>query len=261
MGRIKKVVSVTPATPEHPCLMKSWLSAVWDLLFPVSCTICSASISRPDSALCPVCLENVRLISSPFCTVCGLEMESSAPGDHLCGSCLRKRPPFYSARAVARYQEPVSTLLHKLKYQGDTSVLPALQEVVNLFSVISIDHADRIIPVPLHRCRLRIRGFNQAKLLAELFFQGCREQLLLDCLERRQYTEPQTTLDGDARRKNLRQAFMVRKAEQIRGRTVFLVDDVYTTGTTVAECSKVLLAAGAHAVKVVTVARVVKRNM
>jgi len=252
---------VVYANPEHPCLMKRWFGAVRDLLFPLSCTICSASISTSGSALCTKCLEEIRLISSPLCTICGLEMVSSSPGDHLCGSCLRKKPPFHSARAVARYHEPVSTLLHNLKYQGDTSVLPALQEVVNLSSPVSIGHTDRIIPVPLHIHRLRSRGFNQAKLLAELFFQGYKEQLLLDCLERRQYTEPQTTLDGDARRKNLRQAFTVQKAEQIQGRTVFLVDDVYTTGTTVAECSKVLLAAGAHSVKVVTVARVVIRNV
>ncbi len=255
------MVSIMSATPEHPRLMKRWLSTVGDLLFPLSCTVCASSISAPCSALCMECLEDVRLICSPLCTVCGLEMESSATGDHLCGSCLRKKPPFHSARAVARYQEPVSTLLHKLKYQGDTSVLPALQEVVNLSSEISIENADRIIPVPLHVHRLRSRGFNQAKLLAELFFRGYREQLLLDCLKRRQYTVPQTTLDGDARRKNLRQAFMVQKAEQIQDRTVFLVDDVYTTGTTVAECSKVLLAAGAHSVRVVTVARVMIRNM
>ncbi len=242
---------------EHSSFMVKWLVVAQDLLFPLSCTICSLATSAPGSALCADCLEDVRLISSPLCTVCGLGMRNSTVGDHLCGSCLRKRPPFHSARAVAHYQEPVSTLLHNLKYQGDMSVLPALQAVVDLLPGMSIGEDDRIIPVPLHVRRLRARGFNQAKLLAELFFPENKNQILLDCLERSKHTEPQTKLDGVARRKNLRSAFAVHEAEQIKERTVFLVDDVLTTGTTVAECSKVLLAAGAGSVKVLTVARVV----
>ncbi len=256
MGKNKKVVSTTP---EHPSFIRKWLIGAQDLLFPLSCTICSATTSASGSALCADCLAQVTIVNSPLCTVCGLEMENSAAGDHLCGSCLRKKPPYDSARAVARYQEPVSTLLHTLKYQGDISVLPALQTVIDLLPQVPVGGSDRIIPVPLHIRRLRSRGFNQAKLLAELFFSDNREQILHDCLQRTQHTDPQTTLDGIARRKNLKGAFTVQKAEQIKGRSVFLVDDVFTTGTTVAECSKVLRAAGALSVQVLTVARVVVR--
>ncbi len=247
-------------TSEHSSFMVKWLGAAGDLLFPLSCTICSISTSASGLALCTNCLEEVRLISSPLCTICGLELENSTKGDHLCGSCLRQKPPFRSARAVARYKEPVSTLLHNLKYRGDISVLPALAEVVDLLPAVAIEADDRIIPVPLHIRRLRSRGFNQAKLLAELFFPDHKEQLLLDCLTRPRHTKPQTTLDGVERRKNLRGVFVMQRAEQIKGRTVFLVDDVLTTGTTVSECSKVLLAAGAHSVNVLIVARVVVRN-
>lgn len=231
-----------------------------DVLFPQSCAVCSAAIPSSETALCADCLRELVIIDSPLCTVCGMEMQSSTGEDHLCGSCLRKRPPFSSARAVVRYQEPFSTLLHKLKYQGDTSVLPALGDVIHLRPVISIGPDERIIPVPLHRQRLRSRGFNQAKLLAELFFPKNREQILLHCLVRTLYTEPQTALDGTRRRQNLRRAFAVQRAEQIRGRNIFLVDDVLTTGTTAAECSKVLLVAGARSVEVLTVARVVVKG-
>lgn len=247
-------------TSEHPLLMQKWLIAVQDLLFPLSCTICSAPTSASGLALCAGCLAEVIVVNSPLCIVCGLEMVNSTAGDHLCAMCLRKKPPFRSARAVAHYQKPVSTLLHTLKYQGDTSVLSALQVVVDLSPRVSVRKGDRIIPVPLHLRRLRSRGFNQAKLLAELFFPENKEQILLNCLQRTKHTEPQTTLDGVARRKNLRRAFTVQNAEQIRGRVIFLVDDVLTTGTTVAECSNVLLAAGADSVQVLTVARVVVRS-
>ena len=191
-------------TPEHLSLMQKWLIAAQDLLFPLSCTICSAATSASGLALCADCLADVTVVNSPLCTVCGLEMVNSAAGDHLCGMCLRKKPPFRSARAVAHYQEPVSTLLHTLKYQGDTSVLPALQAVIDLSPRVPVRKGDRIIPVPLHLRRLRSRGFNQARLLAELFFPENKEQILLNCLQRTKHTEPQTTLDGVARRKNLR---------------------------------------------------------
>jgi ComF family protein len=116
--------------------------------------------------------------------------------------------------------------------------------------------ADAIVPVPLFSSRLKKRGLNQSQLLARIFFPQAGDALLVDALVRIRNTPPQTTLDGAARRKNLKGAFAVRDPMAIRGRRIFLVDDVLTTGTTVTECGKALLAAGAREVWVVTVARV-----
>lgn len=102
------------------------------------------------------------------------------------------------------------------------------------------------------------RGFNQSLLLAALFFSGAQSLILPQTLLRVRNTAPQTSLDGMARRKNLTGAFAVSDASLIRGRRVFLVDDVFTTGTTVNECSRTLLAAGAIDVEVLTVARVAR---
>ena len=237
-------------------VLQEWLKGVKDLLFPPSCFVCSVSPSGAACGICSDCLQNVSLISTPLCSVCGREMPDSAAGDHLCGSCLRKRPPYSSARGIAHYQEPVASLLHSLKYQGDTSALPALQEIIALSAPAAPTEEDRIIPVPLYIHRLRQRGFNQALLLAQLFFPQRKNCILVDTLRRIRHTVPQTGLNGVARRKNMRKAFSVRNAKQVQGRKIILVDDVYTTGTTVAECSRVLFAAGAREVHVLTLARV-----
>lgn len=164
--------------------------------------------------------------------------------------------PLLFGQGLVHYQEPVSTLLHRWKYRGETSVLPALQEVIGLQPLSSLQEGERVIPVPLHGSRLRQRGFNQALLLAKLFFPKHKERILIDTLIRIRHTIPQTGLDGVARRKNLHQAFTVRLPERVRKRKIVLVDDVFTTGTTVSECSRTLLRAGAADVRVVTLARV-----
>ena len=164
------------------------------------------------------------------------------------------------ARAVVRYEAPVSHLLHRLKYAADTRALPVLAAVIEPFILDSLHgfqpELDRIVPVPLFPGRLKNRGLNQSLLLARIFFPAAGEALLVDTLIRTRDTPPQTTLDGVARRKNLRAAFAVRRPEAVYGRRIFLVDDVLTTGTTVTECGKALLAAGAAEIRVVTVARV-----
>ncbi len=242
--------------PKKTVMLQEVLKSVKDLLFPPSCFVCSAAQPGVSRGICSDCLKNISLISAPLCPGCGREIPDSAGGDHLCGSCLRKKKPYSAARGIAHYQEPVSSLLQRLKYRGDISVLPALQEIIGLSAPSSPAEEDRIIPVPLHIHRLRQRGFNQALLLALIFFPERKSCILKDTLQRIRHTVPQTGLDGTARRRNMSKAFVVRHEEEVRGRKIILIDDVYTTGTTVAECSRVLLAAGAREVCVLTLARV-----
>lgn len=234
----------------------SLIRAGSDLLFPPSCVVCSIPLFQSQIGLCERCRQKIPLICSPLCTVCGRELCDSAKGDHLCGLCLRKTPFFTSARGIAHYQAPVANLLHRLKYQTDFSVIPALREIVRMGAPVHLSKDDRIIPVPLHRHRLHSRGFNQALLLAELIFPDGKACLLRNVLLRIRSTTPQTGLSGMERRRNLKNAFTVCKASKVQNRKIFLVDDVYTTGTTVSECSRVLLAAGAKEIHVLTFARV-----
>lgn len=239
---------------------KEWAGGCVELIFPCRCSCCRVGHPPKGQVICSPCLSMIHYLQSPLCSCCGQEFPDSSGSDHLCGFCLRQQPVYTWARAVVRYEDPVSHLLHRLKYVADTSTLPALAHVIEPFVHDLAQEfqpaTDRIIPVPLFPARLKKRGLNQSLLLARIFFPQAGDALLVDAMIRTRDTTPQTALNGDARRKNLKAAFAVRHTAAVCGRRIFLVDDVLTTGTTVIECSKALIDAGAVEVFVVTIARV-----
>lgn len=243
---------------------KEWAGGCVELIFPCRCSCCRVGLPCKGQVICASCLSTIHYLQSPLCSCCGQELPDSCGGDHLCGFCLRQLPVYGRARAVVRYEDPVSHLLHRLKYAADTSTLPPLAQIIEDFVQLLAQEFqpenDRIVPVPLFARRLKKRGLNQSLLLARILFPQAGGALLVDAMIRTRDTPPQTTLNGDARRKNLRAAFAVRQPAAVCGRRIFLVDDVLTTGTTVTECAKALLAAGALEVYVVTIARVPQDN-
>jgi len=150
-------------------------------------------------------------------------------------------------------------VVHRFKYQGKPACLPSFTRFAkNLPQVAELGEVERpdlIVPVPLHPSRLRERGFNQALLLARAFFPKDR-RVTADLLVRLRPTEPQTNFNGAARRTNLKNAFGIVKPHRLTGKKILLIDDVFTTGTTVNECAMVLKKAGAAEVMVLTLARV-----
>jgi len=190
-------------------------------------------------------------------------MVSAALRDDRCANCLERRPHFASARSVARYRasaesdrRSLPSLIRRHKYGLDQSLRAALAEFLGDVLPYSADDCDIVVPVPLHRRRLWWRGFNQAALLAQTIAVRIDRPLELYALTRSKVTTPQTSKDHDERRRNVRRAFSVQRAGRIKGRRVLLVDDVMTTGATVDECARVLVAAGAARVDVLTLARV-----
>jgi ComF family protein len=236
------------------------VKAALDLLLPPRCLLCGRFLLGECRALCSDCLQAIEYIGSPVCRCCGMEVSGEADRRQLCGSCLRHPPPFKRAMAVIHYDQPASQLLHRLKYSGDTTVLPGLARIIETVVMPEIPSSAIIIPVPLYRQRLRKRGLNQAVLLSRLFFPTRIKDIRTDILLRVRDTPPQTSLNGDARRKNLRSAFIVSENNLLHGRSVCLVDDVFTTGTTVAECAKSLIEKGAEEVQVLTFARVIAKR-
>ena len=236
---------------------KSWRTICLDLLFPPRCLLCEQPLGLEEAApLCRGCRGEIDYLRLPFCRCCGEKVAGDSNRRHLCGRCLGQPPPYLRARACIRYDQPAGELLHRLKYCGDTSVLPGLEYIIRPAGILEMPQPDLIVPVPLHPQRLKERGLNQSVALARLFFPGSLRHLHPDVLVRRRNTPAQTSLNGLARRKNLRGAFAVAENARVRGRTVCLVDDVYTTGTTVSECSRTLLHAGAREIVVLTLARV-----
>jgi ComF family protein len=187
-------------------------------------------------------------------------------GDGLCGLCQRIQPPFQKALAYGSYDGALRDLIHLLKYQ---QVRPAagvlgrmVAEVIGKLEAGIPEGAIAVVPVPLHARKQAQRGFNQSELMARIALKQLarpeRFQLCAGVLQRRRETVSQTGLTGHQRRENLRGAFAVRNQEPMAGRHVVLVDDVFTTGTTVSECARVLRRAGAASVWVATVARTLK---
>jgi ComF family protein len=231
------------------------LQAVKDLLFPPRCLACDKQLGRYRlPLLCNTCRPLLSPVVSPLCPCCGTPFPAGE--DHLCGECLGDGFAFDYARSIFLYREPVSSLLVQFKFGGKLTGLVTLAELTkqaageNLFK-----EPDLVLPVPLHIKRLRSRGFNQSLLLARSCFPKWQGKIRTDLLLRHQPTIPQTSLSGRARRNNLKGAFSIHRPEEIAGRNILLVDDVFTSGSTLHECAKTLAKAGAARIETFTLAR------
>lgn len=238
---------------------RQFFQALQELCFPRFCLLCGVRLPEaPAILLCPPCFATLRLVREPLCPCCGRSFPAAAGGNHLCADCLPPNPWHFSrARALLIYNDGAAGLIHPFKYGRKTvalSTFAALKEM--LLPAAAPTVADLILPVPLHAKRLRERGFNQALLLAKSFFPKERGRIRVDLLQRRRWTVPQTTLSGATRRQNLTGAFVVAEPTLVLGKKILLVDDVFTTGSTVDSCAHTLLLAGAAEVQVLTLARV-----
>ncbi len=234
------------------------ISSLMELLFPASCLACGQPPEQfSEIMLCRSCRAAVKLLSGPLCPCCGKSFHKNTGADHLCGLCLTGHYHFDMARALVKYSPPITTIISRFKYHGQTTSLKSFQAIQQqLPGLTELKQPDLIIPVPLHFKRLQKRGFNQALLLARAFYPDQCQLIDFKVLERHRYTEPQTGLSGKIRRQNLKNAFQVKDQEIVAEKRVLLIDDVFTTGTTVNECAKVLKRAGAREVLVLTMARV-----
>ncbi len=255
--------------------MASWANglaeSLFATLFPSDCRLCSLPLLRVTRLpVCSECLSQLRAITGSVCSVCGERLLSpfvvSNPNvEALCGECQKVRPVFTRAVSYGSYDSALRGLLHLLKYE---QVRPAAAVLGRMLSE-AIAHLGEpssaevlVIPVPLHRRKLRQRGFNQAELIVKAALKAgpWKEKLQLrsGVLERCRETRSQIGLTRPQRRENMRGAFVVVRQQEITGREILLVDDVFTTGTTVSECARVLRRAGASKVWVATVARTLK---
>lgn len=233
--------------------LKTINHALFDLFFPEQCKGCGKDLNS-DYGLCIECRTKITAISGNCCPACALPFQGKG-GKHLCPDCSREHPGF-STKAIVVYEEPVKTLVQRLKYAGDLSVLKAIESFVDpreLFEDIDI-----VLPVPLSLQRLRRRGYNQALLLARLFFSEQKGKIFPDILKKPRNTVPQSGLSKQKRIKNVQNAFVIDHQSFVRGKRICLVDDVMTTGATVRECSKLLKKCGAESVCVVVFARTPK---
>lgn len=236
-----------------------------NFVFPPRCVGCDARFSINTSRrLCSRCLDGIERLSGPLCATCGIPLEASADrsAESSCAACRETPPHFTTARAVSRYRSSdeesaiVPSLIRRHKYGRDQSLTHALAECLGDPMPLIENDYDLIVPVPLHRERLRSRGFNQAALIAAAIARRLDRKLDVHSLIRTRATPSQTAQDRRQRQRNVRDAFQVTRAAAVTNRRVLLIDDVMTTGATADECARVLLDAGARRVDVLALARV-----
>jgi ComF family protein len=227
------------------------VAAILRLLLPQRCELC---VGRTGGALlCAACAESLPRVGAA-CPVCALP----SARDGACGACLALPPPYASTVAAFAYAFPVDRLLQRIKYGGRIALAQwagaALGTAVrdSFASRIGRTRPDRIVALPLAVSRQRDRGFNQAREIAVRVSRGTGLPLAAP-LARITAGPPQTALPWAERRRNVRGAFAVRAP--VRGARIALVDDVMTTGATLAEAARTLLAAGAEHIECWVVAR------
>lgn len=226
------------------------------LCFPPKCAICGSDTAS-GVHLCETCAGEIEHIREPFCARCSTPFHGAITEEFVCADCKERGQHFECAVACYLSTGPVRDFIHGFKYQRQTYLRHALAG----WLAQTLDDPriagrpfDALVPVPLHHVRRREREFNQAEVLAELVAPKSGRPVW-NALRRIRSTPTQTRLDRAERMENLSGAFVVRKPAQVDGRHLLLVDDVFTTGSTVEECSRVLLKAGAASVRVITVAR------
>ena len=237
-------------------------STLFQFFLPPQCPCCEKCLEENQQGFCSNCLSEIHWIEPPFCSICGIPYISKETESHPCGACVTHRKYFTIARALGAYEATLQKAIHHWKYEGKTNLTPFFAEWMaeGLTRYWKTDSFDFLIPVPLHTQRLRERGFNQALLLVKELSRRSGIPYRKTILQKKKPTVPQVNLSGAERERGLRGAFHVVGMEELEGKWVLLVDDVYTTGATVNECSKVLLRGGAKRVDVLTLAHAVRTS-
>lgn len=228
-----------------------------DFVFPPLCGACAAPVAAAGQ-LCPACWGKLTFLENTVCACCGLPFPFDVGADALCGRCLAEPPAFDRVRAAVVYDDAARQVVLPYKHADRLDMTPQLADwLARAARLGDLQEPDVVAAVPLHRRRLWRRRYNQAALLALALGRTLERPVWPDLLRRARPTPPQGGLGRDARRLNVKGAFVVRDAyhEKIAGKSVLLVDDVMTTGATLDACAQALKKAGARRVTAVVIAR------
>lgn len=214
------------------------IKPIIDLIFPKACLICGQEC---EDFLCEKCRKNIIFISPPICGICGRHITESK-----C-TCMESKNIITSTSIATLYTNEIQTILHRIKYNSERFLMPILIELMVSYTkqVRFLHTIDIIMPVPMHSMDRFRRGFNQSEDLAEAVAKAIKKPLLTGILIKHKHTKHQANSSAEQRLKNPLGAFTVTNTLAVEGRKVLLIDDVVTTRTTINECAKALLDAGA----------------
>ncbi len=220
---------------------------VLNLLFPQRCIGCG----KEGDLICYSCQTSLPRVMPPLCPRCGRPQ----PGGMLCSSCVSWRAEIDGIRSPFRFEGVMREAIHQLKYRKLRALATTLAQLLNDYLITNPVPGDVLVPVPLHRKRLRERGYNQSSLLARELSKLNNLAVVGDCLVRQRHASPQARASNvDERQRNVADAFACCDC-RLRGKQVLLIDDVSTSGVTLDACASALKAAGATSVWGLVVAR------
>jgi ComF family protein len=241
--------------------IKRLASSLDGVLFPRRCGACRAPLMDDGGAfgLCGACMGLFAQKPGHSCAVCAaaIDGEVADAGITTCGRCRIKPPPFDGAFYGMRYEGPARELIHRFKFKGAFRLAKTVSAPLcaELFSRPAARDVDLVAPTPLHWRRNYERGYNQSYLVALEVGKALSKPVEAGALLRVRHTMPQFQLSSAERDKNIKGAFAAPRPEKLAGKTILLVDDIMTTGSTVAEAARALRRAGAAKVLVAAAAR------
>lgn len=236
-----------------PHLLRDMYETAITFLYPAECRVCKEFLGATSIPyICNNCWQDIEFLEPPWCDICG------TPGiNGLCDACATTPPRYGKLRTLAFYQTTLQQAIHFFKFEKKKVFARPLIQLINaqIPSDCNIAEYDFILPVPIHKKRLRERGFNQATLLADGIGKSEGVRVLRNTLVRKRHTVAQSSLDREARQQNLMGAFEIRNPDIIRGKRLLIFDDVFTTGATIREIVSELWTADPAEIDVLTLAR------
>lgn len=218
------------------------MNLLLELLFPRRCPICDKPIPKIGTLICHGCLEKTEYVKSPFCLKCGKEVKDDLT--EYCYDCTNKHHEYIRGRALYEYST-VCDSIYRFKYAGRKEYAEAYgQEAAkHLGTVIKSWKADALVPVPIHKKRLRRRGYNQATLFAAALGRELQIPVIDNLISRVENTKPMKMLSGRERQNNLKKAFKIGQND-VKLDTIIIIDDIYTTGSTIDALAREIKKAG-----------------
>ena len=236
-----------------PNLLRDIVETGIVFLYPAKCRVCEAFLEVTSVPyICADCWHDIQFVAPPWCDICGTPDVRG-----LCDECATAPPRYGKLRSIAFYQTTLQQAIHLFKFEKKKVFAPHLTRLINAHIPIDccIADYDFILPVPIHKKRLRERGFNQATLLAKGIAQPEGVPVLTNALVRHKHTVAQSSLGMEARQHNIIGAFEIPNPEVIRNKRLLIVDDVFTTGATIREAVNELWKADPAEVDVLTLGR------
>lgn len=237
------------------------LQKALDIALPPRCIVSGEEVDS-QGMVAPHIWSSLRFISPPYCACCGLPFSLEVEDGALCASCLADPPPFDALRSALVYDEGSKDMVLRFKHGDQIHNAVTFTPWLRHSAADMLETADILVPVPLHRWRFLKRRYNQAAVMAIALGRSVQKPCIPDLLLRVRATSTQGHKSAKEREQNVKNAFRMNPlhAKAAEGKTVMLIDDVYTTGATIKECAKVLKNAGAGSVHVLTLTRAVREG-